>query len=92
MDFRFLEKVWRGNYCHIKSFATCVLNLNVDGSKDGNVHCFKKAQLYQEGYIQLQAHSSILDDENHLNPLSTDSDTEEVAESFHLGDEDEGER
>ena len=75
----------------VKSFKVCVLNLNVDGSENGNIHSLKKDQPCQEGYNQLQTHLSILDDENYVNPFSTDSDTEEAAELFHLLHKDEGE-
>ena len=47
----------------VKSFKACALNLNVDGSEDGNIHCLKKDQPFKN---QLQTHISILDDFNRL--------------------------
>lgn len=66
----------------VKSFKACALNLNVDGSEDSAIHCFKERQPCQAGAQQLKSQLSVLEEPNRPNPFLdiTDSDIDEANE------------
>ena len=80
-----------------KSFKSCGLNINVDGSEDDVIHCLKQAQPCAAGREMLKSQMDVLKDlEDETNPFSsstnvTDSDIEETGNEIFILDEDESE-
>ena len=80
-----------------KSFKSCGLNINVDGSEDDVIHCLKKAQPCAAGRVMLKSQMDVLKDlEDETNPCSsstnvTDSNIEEAGNEIFILDEDESE-
>ena len=78
-----------------KSFKSCGLNINVDGSEDDVIHCLKQAQPCAAGRDMLKSQMDVLKDlEDETNPFSsstnvTDSDIEEAGNEIFILDEDE---
>ena len=67
-----------------KSFKACALNLNVDGSEDSLIHCFKKDQPCEKGYAKLQQQLGILQDESsNYNPFEN-GDLEEIPQECQV--------
>ena len=80
-----------------KSFKSCGLNINVDGSEDDVIHCLKQAQPCAAGREMLKSQMNVLKDlENETNPFSsstnvTDSNIEEAGNEIFILDGDESE-
>lgn len=60
------------------SFTSCALNLNVDGSNDDVIHCFKDGQPCSTGRAMLRTQLDILREPETNLLESTDSDVEEA--------------
>ena len=75
----------------VKSFKSCALNVNVDGSEDTSIHCFKNVQPCESGYDKLKRQLQSLQDEStDNNPFACIySDVEEAAVDFLLVDQDD---
>lgn len=71
-----------------KSFATCTLNLPVDGSEDDGIDCFKEGQPCSSGRQMLKSQLGILTEPD-TNPFEiTDSDVEDASPPEQLLDSD----
>ena len=80
-----------------QSFKSCGLNINVDGSEDDAIHCFKESQPCAAGREMLKSQMEVLKDlEDETNPFlslisPTDSNIEEAGNEIFVLDEDESE-
>ena len=80
-----------------QSFKSCRLNINVDGSEDDAIHCFKESQPRVAGREMLKSQMEVLKDlEDETNPFlslisPTDSNIEEAGNEIFVLDEDESE-
>jgi len=74
----------------IKSFKSCGLNLALDGSEDGQIHCFKEGSSCSSGAtLMKKATEALEEDQSSDNPFEIyDCDVNESYESFHVIDED----
>ena len=94
---RIVQWILDSNEVIKKSFKSCGLNINVDGSEDDVIHCLKQAQPCAAGREMLKSQMDVLKDlENETNPFSssakvTDSDLEEAGNEIFILDEDESE-
>ena len=77
-------------------FKSCGLNINVDGSEDNAIHCFKESKPCATGREMLKSQMEVLKDlEDETNPFLSsisviDSDIEEVGNEifvFRFGNE-----
>jgi hypothetical protein len=76
-----------------RSFKACALNINVDGSEDYVIHCFKENQPCAAGREMLKSQMEVSRDlEDETNPFLsievTDSDKEEAANEAFIIDDD----
>ena len=75
-----------------RSFKACALNLNVDGSENSCIHCFKPDQPCAAGYEKLQQQLHVLQDgTSNANPFFNESDIEDAAQDINLIDMDNDE-
>ena len=75
-----------------KSFKSCGLNLNTNGSEDCLIHCFKEGEPCKNGREQLISQLDVLDEPYRPNPfdLITDSDVDEADNAvFRIEEDDE---
>ena len=77
-----------------RSFKSCALNINLDGSEDDVIHCFKESQPSAAGREMLKSQMEVsrdLEDEaNHFLSINvTDSDVEEAGNEIFILVEDE---
>ena len=77
-----------------RSFKSCALNINVDGSEDDVIHCFKESQPCEAGREMLKSQIELSRDlEDQANPFLqinvTDSDEEQAGNEIFILDDDE---
>ena len=77
-----------------RSFKSCALNINVDGSEDDVIHCFKESQPCAAGRemlkSQMEVSKDLADETNPFLSISvTNSDVEEAGNDFFILDEDD---
>ena len=77
-----------------RSFKSCALNINVDGSEDDVIHCFKESQPCEAGREMLKSQIEVSRDlEDEANPFLqinvTDSDEEQAGNEIFILDNDE---
>ena len=77
-----------------QSFKSCALNINVDGSEDDVIHCFKESQPCEAGREMLKSQIEVSRDlEDQANPFLqinvTDSDEEQAGNEIFILDNDE---
>ena len=76
-----------------QSFKSCGLNINVDGSEDDAVHCFKESQPCAAGREMLKSQMEVLKDlEDETNPFLSsisvaNSDIKEARNEIFVLDE-----
>ena len=78
-----------------RSFKSCALNINVDGSEDDVIHCYKESQPCEPGRELLKSQMEVSRDlEDEANPFLsikvTDSDEEQAGNEIFILDNDEG--
>ena len=77
-----------------QSFKSCGLNINVDGSEDDAIHCFKESQPCAAGREMLKSQMEVLKDledetNQFLSSISvTDSNIEETGNEIFVLEED----
>ena len=99
MDQKWILDSWASlsNEVIKKSFKSCGLNINVDGSEEDVIHCSKQAQPCATGKKMLKSQMDVLRDlEDETNPFSssihvTDFNIEEAGNEIFILDEDESE-
>ena len=80
-----------------QSFKSCALNINVDGSEDDVIHCFKESQPCATSRERLRSQMELLKElEDETNPFVSstsviDSDIEEAGNEIFVLDEDDSE-
>ena len=76
-----------------QSFKSCALNINIDGSEDDVIHCFKESQPCEAGKEMLKSQMEVSRDlEDEANPFLsinvTHSDAEQAGNEIFILDDD----
>ena len=76
--------------CIVNLFKCCGLNLQIDGTAEDVIHCFKEGEPCASRKDKLKSQLSVLSEEVDLkNPFIKSSDEEDAAQDFNKIDEDD---